>query len=283
MSLRASHDSWMKRPLAASLIALSLLTACAGNMTGNPGTPAGQPTPTPYADPTPDPGHYDPDPYPTAEPTYEPTPPPDGPPLGFDPRSLVNPYDPDTGWGGVPREDLDNFQIVDQAVFRGARPSRQGMMLLKKLGIKTIISLEKDDSVVAAEQSLGQELGMKVINIPMGVLLPPSRNKVDQFLNLAGSPGEWPLYFHCKQGRDRTGAMALAYRVRIQHWQPEYAYSEMFKHGFHSGLLLLKRWAKKYAQGSYTPGQYPPVIPSDIPPNPNEDPNPQDPPPGADT
>jgi hypothetical protein len=271
----------VKRPLAASLAALCLLSACAGQMTANPGTPAGA-SPTPYADPTPDPG-YDPDPYPTAEPSYEPTPPPNAPDLGFDPRTLINPYDPNTGWGGVPREDLDNFQIVDDAVFRGGRPSRQGMMLLKKLGIKTIVTLEKDDSVVAAEQSLGQELGMKVINIPMGVLLPPSRSKVDQFLNLAGSPGEWPLYFHCKQGRDRTGAMALAYRVRIQHWQPEYAYSEMFKHGFHSGLLLLKRWAKKYAQGSYTPGQYPPVIPPDIPPTPPEDPNPQDPPPGTDT
>jgi hypothetical protein len=77
--------------------------------------------------------------------------------------------------------------------------------------------------------------------------------------------------------------MALAYRVRVQHWQPEYAYSEMFKHGFHSGLFLLKRWAKKYAQGSYTPAPYPPEIPPDIPPTPVEDPNPQDPPPGADT
>lgn len=281
MSLRAAHEHWMKRPLAASLLMLSLLTACAGQMNVNPGTPAGEVTPTPYVDPTPDP--YQPDPYPTAEPTWEPTPPPDAPQLGFDPRTLVNPYDPNTGWGGVPREDLDNFQIVDNAVFRGARPSRQGMMLLKKLGIKTIISLEKDDSVVAAEQSLGQELGLKVINIPMGVLLPPSRTKVDQFLNLAGSPGEWPLYFHCKQGRDRTGAMALAYRVRIQHWQPDYAYSEMFKHGFHSGLLLLKHWAKKYAQGSYTPGEVPPVVPPDVPPNWPEDPNPQDPPPGTDT
>jgi hypothetical protein len=273
--------------MAASLAALSLLSACAGQI--NSGAVPATPAPSGYTDPGytdpgyTDPGGYDPD-YPTPDPTYYPTPAPaHNFDFGLDPLKLVNPYDPNTGWSGVPKEDLDNFQRVDEGVFRGGRPSRQGMMLLAKLGIKTIITLEKDDSVVAAEQSLGQELGMKVINIPMGVLLPPSRSKVDQFLNVAGSPGEWPLYFHCKQGRDRTGAMALAYRVRIQHWQPDYAYSEMFKHGFHSGLVLLKRWAKKYAQGSYTPGQFPPEIPPDLSPIANEDPNPDDPPPGADT
>ncbi|MBC7543592.1 MAG: tyrosine-protein phosphatase [Candidatus Sericytochromatia bacterium] len=269
----------VNRPLAALTAALLLtVTACGGvPVQGNPNA---VPTETPIADPN---GQYpsNPNPHPTDAP-YVPYNPGE-PAYGFEPKTLVNPYDTTTGWGGVPREDLDNFQVVDKSLFRGARPSRQGMMLLKKLGIKTIVTLEKDDNVVNAEISLGQELGLKVINVPLGTILPPARSRVDEFLRLASSPGERPMYFHCKQGRDRTGAMAMAYRVQVEHWQPEYAYSEMIRSGFHGGLVLLKAWAQKYGKSHYTPAAVPPVIPSDIPLEPQEDPNPQDAPPATET
>lgn len=266
------------RLLAASLMLMTV--ACGQEGVGYP-TGGGQ-TPLP-ADPTPAP--YDPttpDPYPTAQPTpLEPQP---GAGLGFDPRTLVNPHDADVGLGGLPHEDLDNFQIVEPTLFRGARPSRQGLQTLRRLGVRTIVNLEKGGDAVESEKSYGQELGLKVIHIPMGIVAPPSSSKVDQFLSLAGNPVERPLYFHCKQGRDRTGVMALAYRVQVQHWQPDYAYAEMLQYGFHTSLLGLKWWAKKYAKERYTPAPQP-VFPTAFPsaydpqPYPTTDPGgyPQDP------
>jgi hypothetical protein len=268
----------VNRPLAALTATLLLtLTGC-GSLPDYGDPAAGQPSDAPPPQPNPNPN---PDPYPTGTP-YTPYDPGE-PTFGIDPKTLVNPYDKDTGWGGVPREDLDNFQIVDKSLFRGARPSRAGMMILKKLGIKTIVTLEKAGDVVNAEISLGQEIGLKVVNVPLGVILPPSQSKVDEFLSLASSPGERPLYFHCKQGRDRTGAMAMAYRVQVEHWQPEYAYSEMIRDGFHEGLIMLKGWTKKYGRSHYIPAVDPPIVPPDIPVVPPVEPSPPEAPPAADT
>ena len=43
------------------------------------------------------------------------------------------------------------------------------------------------------------------------------------------------MFFHCRQGADRTGAMAAAYRVVMQGWTKDAAIEEMTRggYGFH--------------------------------------------------
>ena len=206
------------------------------------------------------------------------------PSLGFDPKTLVNSYDRTTGWGGVSKEDLDNFHIVDPTLFRGARPSKAGMETLKRLGIRTIINLESRQEAVKQEMAWAQALGIDVVPISLSTWVGVPDASVDKFLTLTKDPAKRPLYFHCMQGRDRTGALGLVYRVTVQHWQPHEAIDEMDRHGFHKLWFLLNRWAKNYAKEKYVPA---PKVLAPVEPVTNEEPAPAEtlsaPPVGSET
>ena len=156
-------------------------------------------------------------------------------------------------WPKPPKDDLGNFGQVNERLFRGARPTEAGMKKLADMGVKTIVSLENDKKVVAQEKAWAEKYGMGFHVIPMSIIVPPKEAKIDQFLAIAQDPAQLPVYFHCMQGRDRTGTMALAYRVKVQNWDYEQAYGEMKSYGFPTYLLGLKLFVKNYAKKYYRP------------------------------
>lgn len=156
-------------------------------------------------------------------------------------------------WPRPPKDDLGNFGKVTERVFRGARPTEAGMKKLADMGVRTIISLENDKKVVLREKAWAEKYGMRFHSIPMSIILPPKEAKVEQFLAIAQDQAQLPMYFHCMQGRDRTGTMALAYRVKVQNWDYEQAYGEMKSYGFHTYLLGLKLFVYNYAKKYYRP------------------------------
>lgn len=156
-------------------------------------------------------------------------------------------------WPRPPKDDLGNFGKVTEKLFRGARPTEAGMKKLADMGVRTIVTLENDKKVVAQEQLWAEKYGIQFHSIPMSIILPPKEAKIDQFLAIAQDPALQPVYFHCMQGRDRTGTMALAYRVKVQNWDYEQAYGEMKFYGFHTYLLGLKLFVKNYAKKHYRP------------------------------
>lgn len=156
-------------------------------------------------------------------------------------------------WPKPPNEDLGNLGKVTDKLYRGARPTEAGIQKLVSMGIKTIVSFENDKKVVEAEKALAEKYGLRFHSIPMSVIIPPKEAKIDQFLAIAQDPQQLPVYFHCMQGRDRTGAAALAYRVRVQNWDYEQAYGEMKAYGFHTYLVGLKAFVWNYARKYYRP------------------------------
>lgn len=172
------------------------------------------------------------------------------------PDSLVEDAAPEPGadfWPKPPAGDLSNFGKVTENLFRGARPTEAGMKKLAEMGVKTIVSLENDKKVVAQEKAWAEKHGMRFHVIPMSVITPPKESKVDAFLAIAQDPAQLPVYFHCMQGRDRTGTMALAYRVKVQNWDFTQAYGEMKGYGFHTYLLGLRFFVQSYAKKHYRP------------------------------
>lgn len=170
------------------------------------------------------------------------------------PDSLIEnaPLEPGADfWPKPPQGDLANFGKVTENLFRGARPTEAGMKKLAEMGVKTIVSLENDKKVVAQEQAWAEKYGMRFHVIPMSVITPPKESKVDAFLAIAQDPQQLPVYFHCMQGRDRTGTMALAYRVKVQNWDFQQAYGEMKGYGFHTYLLGLRFFVQSYAKKHY--------------------------------
>jgi len=152
----------------------------------------------------------------------------------------------DSLWPSPPPDDLGNVGAVDAHLLRGARPTARGVQLLKERGVVHVISLENDKKVVANEKSMVEGAGMRFTSLPMGLFIPPGEAKVDRFLGMVRHADGGKTYFHCMQGRDRTGTMALAYRVRMQGWSFDKAYAEMKQFGFHTYLLGLNGFVRWY-------------------------------------
>ena len=119
---------------------------------------------------------------------------------------------------------------------RGAQPSTQGLVELKKLGVTTIVDLRGNRGPVARERALAESLGMRFIDIPVNGGSPPANAQVAEFLKLFQQAEPQKIFVHCYFGSDRTGVMVAAYRMADQNWTADQAVEEMYSFGFHYHL-----------------------------------------------
>jgi tyrosine-protein phosphatase SIW14 len=123
--------------------------------------------------------------------------------------------------------DLPRFSILMMnGVYRGGQPTAEGFQFLSEKGIKTIINLRAENN---NESKLVQELGMNYVQIPVDEVrpwsvIPPAA--LAKFFELVNDPSNYPIFFHCRRGADRTGAIAAFYRIAIDHWDAARAYAE---------------------------------------------------------
>lgn len=123
---------------------------------------------------------------------------------------------------------LPNLYKVSDNLYRGAQPEKNGILELKKLGIKTIISLRKSNDTA----EFVKDSGITYYHIPVFTLF-PSKEKYKQFLKIVSNPSNWPVFVHCQHGADRTGSAVALYRIKIQKWNKEDAINEMVNGGYH--------------------------------------------------
>lgn len=129
-------------------------------------------------------------------------------------------------------EDIPNFHEVNAKVFRGGRPSEDGLRQLKTMGIKTVISLRGDDTYTYMEEHLCRQYGLGFTSIPLSIYKQPNDSQVVKFLEIITDEKKQPVFVHCESGRDRTGAMIAVYRVIVEGWDIKEAYHESKKLGF---------------------------------------------------
>lgn len=122
---------------------------------------------------------------------------------------------------------LPNLYKVSDDLYRGARPTAEGMEELRKLGIKTVVNLEQSNG----EQATLADLGIACEHVPMRALRVKD-DEVVRFLQIAGAPGHAPIFVHCHRGADRTGLVCAIYRVAVQDWTKDEAIAEMTQGGF---------------------------------------------------
>jgi len=135
---------------------------------------------------------------------------------------------------GVP-----NLHAVSDSLYRSAQPDRSGMQNLKKLNIKTVISLRAFHS----DQALLANTGIGFEHIPMAAWNPEYQDAV-RFLRLVTDPARSPVLVHCQHGADRTGVMVALYRIVVQGWNRHDAIREMVGggFGFHAIWFNLAPW-----------------------------------------
>jgi tyrosine-protein phosphatase SIW14 len=128
---------------------------------------------------------------------------------------------------------IHNFAQVDQHLFRGAQPTKEGIEYLAKLGVKTVLDLREADEKAQAEERLVTSAGMKYVNIPMTGLKPPTEAETSQVLGIL-EDGSGSVFVHCKRGADRTGAVIAAYRIDHDGWDNRRALKEAMAQGMSS-------------------------------------------------
>jgi len=126
---------------------------------------------------------------------------------------------------------------VAQGVYRGGRPkSPLGIIALKRLGIKKIISFDRREhqdliSSWQDEKKLAEKYGIEFIHLPWNEKKPPSKEYIDMFLDECKDAKEKPVYFHCSAGQDRAGTMGALYDIDVQGMKYDEAYSRMISQG----------------------------------------------------
>jgi len=121
-------------------------------------------------------------------------------------------------------KDIPRFQMITAGLYRGGQPRHDGFVYLQKNGIKTVINLRTEND----EEVIVKKLGMNYVHIPMSIApwskIPDAA--IEQYFKVLNDPANYPIFFHCRRGADRTGALAGFYRIAYQGWEPSKAYSE---------------------------------------------------------
>jgi protein tyrosine phosphatase (PTP) superfamily phosphohydrolase (DUF442 family) len=110
------------------------------------------------------------------------------------------PQRPTVAFPGVP-----NFGVVSADLWRGGRPTPDGLRALADAGVRTIIDLQLHG------ESTPVPPGVKYVRLPV-----PGwhAHQVDvEAVLRAIDQSPKPVFVHCAEGRDRTGLAVAAYRV----------------------------------------------------------------------
>lgn len=137
-------------------------------------------------------------------------------------------------------DGLPNFQRVSARLFRGGRPTREGMADLERLGVRTIVDLRDRSGLSSADRKRAPAYGIRYHRIPLGKLRGPTRATMDRVLNILADPESGPVYVHCRRGSDRTGTVIACHRIANEGWTAEEAIAEARKYGMIK-LEFLKR------------------------------------------
>lgn len=110
--------------------------------------------------------------------------------------------------------------------YRGAEPEgEEGMRSLRKLGIRTILSVDVSDE----ERTLAQRYGIAYHEVPLGYK-GWSDEQAAEILRVLRT-AEGPVYMHCHHGKHRAGSAAAIYRIGIQTWGNDRAERELAELG----------------------------------------------------
>src|SRR5262245_39353239 len=127
----------------------------------------------------------------------------------------------------APEAPIVRFEQVDAALFRGGQPDAAGFEYLKRLGIRTIVNLRRNDE----ERALVEAMGFRYVSLstgltPFGLGGTISPDVVRRFFEIVDDPASGPVFLHCRRGADRTGTLIAMHRILRQGWTPTAAYDE---------------------------------------------------------
>jgi protein tyrosine phosphatase (PTP) superfamily phosphohydrolase (DUF442 family) len=143
-------------------------------------------------------------------------------------------------------EGTRNFAEIHPGLARGGQPTEAGIRFLRDHGYRTVVSFRSNPS----ERDLVLRSGMAYVEIPMraGIFgaAPPTEEQARLFLSVVTDSSRYPVFIHCRRGKDRTGAMSAIYRMEACGWTADEAIEEMRTLGFSRHYRRLLRFVRGY-------------------------------------
>lgn len=100
---------------------------------------------------------------------------------------------------------VGNFGMISPNLWRGSRPTAEGLQALAAAGMKTVIDLRDDD------ESADIPAGVRYVRLPISAWQADQVDVARVLQVISTSTG--PVFIHCREGRDRTGLAIAAYRL----------------------------------------------------------------------
>ncbi len=152
------------------------------------------------------------------------------------------------GERGLPtREGIRNFGKVNDALYRGAQPDAPAIANLKRLGVKSIVSLRTPGKDWKMEAAAAQAHGLICTNFPLSGIHSPKGDQVQEVLaTIKTLPA--PVFVHCQHGCDRTGTIVACYRILYEKWSNQEALQEAERYGISSFERGMKQFIRDFGK-----------------------------------
>ena len=124
-------------------------------------------------------------------------------------------------------------EVIPGGLYRGGFPTARHIRNLSRdKRIKTIVSLtgDKDEPKYKDELRAAKEASIQFRRFPMPGNGCGEFGDLDRAADVLANEDNWPIYFHCGAGKQRSNAVLAAYRMRKCHWPLDRALKELEEH-----------------------------------------------------
>jgi len=108
-------------------------------------------------------------------------------------------------------------EVIPDALYRGGYPTAENIRLLHDdKGIHTVINLTEEKATREERDMLAavQQLGLKFFRISMPGDGCANYTDLDMAADAMANKRNWPVFFHCAAGKQRSNAALAAYRIK---------------------------------------------------------------------
>ncbi len=92
---------------------------------------------------------------------------------------------------------VPHLSRVNDHIYRGKQPNREGFAELAGMGIKTVLDLRGGRFHKPRERKQVEAAGMQYISIRLSGIFEPHDRQVAQVLEVLEDSKRWPVFVHC--------------------------------------------------------------------------------------
>ena len=112
---------------------------------------------------------------------------------------------------GPKLDGVRKLYVVDDRLWRGAKPGATGFRSLAESGVTTVIDLRPSKDARKVDREL-RALGMESVHLPVTDGTPTSPSQVRRVVDIVDN-SQGRVFLHCGEGVGRAGTMSAAYKV----------------------------------------------------------------------